>query len=183
VNIDGTWKWKYDEKRNPVIAEDGSIEREYTPVAPEILRAAQSLVQNSIGFSAARGDSVTVQNIQFDRTKQFLDEDTAYFRQKQMQTTIMIFLSGLAILLIAFILFRTISREIERRRRLEAEERARREEALRQQALMQAEEEGMDVSISVEERTRMELLESVANMAKEHPEDVAQLIRTWLLEE
>jgi flagellar M-ring protein FliF len=48
---------------------------------------------------------------------------------------------------------------------------------------MQAEEEGMDVSISVEERARMELLESVANMAKEHPEDVAQLIRTWLLEE
>ncbi|WP_043922968.1 flagellar basal-body MS-ring/collar protein FliF [Leadbettera azotonutricia] len=183
VNIDGTWKWKYDEKRNPVIAADGSIEREYTPVAPEILRAAQSLVQNSVGYSAARGDNVTVQNIQFDRSKQFQDEDAAYFRQKQMQTTIMVFLSGLAILLIAFILFRTISREIERRRRLEAEERARREEALRQQALMQAEEEGMDVSISVEERTRMELLESVANMAKEHPEDVAQLIRTWLLEE
>jgi flagellar M-ring protein FliF len=29
----------------------------------------------------------------------------------------------------------------------------------------------------------MELQENVANMAKEHPEDVAQLIRTWLLEE
>jgi len=29
----------------------------------------------------------------------------------------------------------------------------------------------------------LELQESVANMAKEHPEDAAQLIRTWLLEE
>jgi len=29
----------------------------------------------------------------------------------------------------------------------------------------------------------MELMESAINMAKEHPEDVAQLIRTWLLEE
>jgi flagellar M-ring protein FliF len=183
VNIDGTWKWKYDEKRSPVIAEDGSIQREYTPISAENLRATQTLIQNAIGYSAARGDSVTVQNIQFDRTKQFHDEDAAYFRQKQIQTTILVFLSGLAILLVAFILFRTISREIERRRRLEAEERARREEALRQQALMQAEEEGMDVSISVEERQRMELLESVANMAKEHPEDVAQLIRTWLLED
>jgi flagellar M-ring protein FliF len=183
VNIDGTWKWKYDEKRNPVIAEDGSIEREYTPVLPENIRATQTLIQNAIGFSAARGDSVTVHNIQFDRNRQFTDEDAAYFRQKQLQTTILVFLSGLAILLVAFILFRTISKEIERRRRLEAEERARREEALRQQALMQAEEEGMDVSISVEERARMELLESVANMAKEHPEDVAQLIRTWLLED
>jgi flagellar M-ring protein FliF len=100
-----------------------------------------------------------------------------------METTIIVFLIGVAVLLVAFILFRTISREIERRRRLEAEERARREEALRQQALLQAEEEGMDVSISVEERTRMELQESVANMTREHPEDAAKLIRTWLLEE
>jgi flagellar M-ring protein FliF len=183
VNIDGSWKWKYDEKKNIVLLPDGSIEREYTPVPPEDLRQLQTLIQNAIGYSAARGDSVTVHNIQFDRTKQFRDEDAAYFRQKQIQTTIVIFLSGLAILLVAFILFRAISRELERRRRLEAEERARREEALRQQALIQAEEEGIDVSMSVEERTRMELQESVANMAREHPEDVAQLIRTWLLEE
>ena len=183
VNIDGTWKLKYDEKRNPVIAEDGSRERIYTPISPDDIRQTQTLIQNAIGYSAARMDSVTVHNIQFDRTKQFGDEDAKYFRQKQIETTIMIFLIGLAVLLVAFILFRTISREIERRKRLEAEERARREEALRQQALLQAEEEGMDVSISVEERTRMELQEAVANMTKEHPEDAAQLIRTWLLED
>jgi flagellar M-ring protein FliF len=183
VNIDGTWKWKYDEKKNPVVAVDGSIEREYTPVKPEDIRATQTLIQNAIGYSSARGDSVTVHNIQFDRDRQFQDEDAAYFRKKQIQTTVVIFLSGLALLLIAFILFRTISREIERRRRLEAEERARREEALRQQALIQAEEDGTDIVMSIEERTRMELEESVVNMAREHPEDVAQLIRTWLLED
>jgi len=72
-----------------------------------------------------------------------------------MEAAGIVFLAGIAVLLITFILFRTIQREIERRRRLEAEERARREEALRQQALLQAEEDGMDVSISVEERTRL----------------------------
>jgi len=183
VNIDGTWRWRFDERRRPVIAEDGSIERVYTPISPEDLRATQILIQNAIGFSAARGDSVTVHNIQFDRTRQFADEDAAYFRRKQMETAAMIFLGGLAILLVAFILFRMITRELERRKRLEAEERARREEALRQQALLQAEEDGMDVSISVEERSRMELQESVMNMTREHPEDAAQLIRTWLLED
>jgi flagellar M-ring protein FliF len=183
VNIDGEWKIKRDEKKNPIITPDGLREREYTPLEPEVIRATKALIQDAIGYSAARGDSVTVENIKFDRTRQFAEEDAAYFRQKQFQTTVLIFLSGLAILLIAFVLFRTISKEIERRRRLEAEEKARREERLRQEALMHAEEEGMDVSISVEERTRMELLESVANMAKEHPEDVAQLIRTWILEE
>jgi flagellar M-ring protein FliF len=183
VNIDGTWDWKYDEKRRPIILPNGSIEREYTPVAPEALRGTATLLQNAIGYSAARGDSVTVQNIQFDRTRQFVEEDAAYFRQKQLQAVVVVFLGGVAVLLLGFILFRTISREMERRKRLAEEERSRREEALRQQALLQAEEEGTDVSISVEERTRMELQESVANMAKEHPEDVAQLIRTWLLEE
>jgi len=58
-----------------------------------------------------------------------------------------------------------------------------REQALRESEMMRAEQEGMDVSISVEERSRMELMESVTNLAKEHPEDCAKLIRTWLLEE
>jgi flagellar M-ring protein FliF len=183
VNIDGKWKWKYDEKGNPVVLPDGTIERDYIPVPPDELRSTQLLIQNAVGYNAGRGDSVTVQNIPFDRTKQFSEEDAAYFRRKQIQTTILVFLSGLVILLISFIVFRMITREMERRRRLEAEERARREAAIREGAIANAEEEGVDVSISVEERTRMELLESVTNMAKEHPEDVAQLIRTWILEE
>jgi len=183
VNIDGTWKLKYDEKRNPIIAEDGSRERVYTPIPPEDLRATQMLIQNAIGYNSARGDMVSVHNIPIDRTREFAEEDAAWFRKKQLETGAMIFLGGLAVLLIAFILFRTISKEIERRRRLEAEERARREEEARQRALLQAEEDGMEVSISVEERTRMELQESVVNMTREHPEDAAQLIRTWLLEE
>jgi flagellar M-ring protein FliF len=183
VNIDGKWRLKYDEKGDPVVLPDGTIDREYTPVPPDELRSTQLLIQSAVGYNSGRGDSVTVQNIPFDRTKQFVDEDAAYFRRKQIQTTVLVFLSGLIILLVSFIVFRMISREMERRRRLEAEERARREAAIREGAIAQAEEEGVPITISVEERTRMELLESVTNMAKEHPEDVAQLIRTWILEE
>ena len=53
----------------------------------------------------------------------------------------------------------------------------------REAALRSAEEESMDVEMSVEERARMEMQEHAMNMAREHPEDVAQLIRTWLVEE
>jgi flagellar M-ring protein FliF len=183
VNIDGNWKWKYDEKGEPVISAEGSIEREYTPVSAEDLRAAQSLIQDAVGFNAARGDSVTVQNIRFDRTRQFSDEDADYFRQKQLQTTILILLSGLVLLLIAFVAFRMITREMERRRRLREEELSRQQAAMRESALLDAENEGMEVSMSVEERKRMELQENAINMAKEHPGDVAQLIRTWLMED
>jgi flagellar M-ring protein FliF len=183
VNIDGTWKWKYDEKGNPLILSDKTIEREYTPVPDEVLRYTEALVRNAIGYNSARGDSVTVTNIPFDRTEEFKLEDAAHFRKKQIQTTIIVFISGLTLLLFGLILFRMISREMERRRRLAEEERARREQMLRESAMAEAEQEGMDVSISLEERSRMELMESAINMAKEHPEDAAQLIRTWLLEE
>ncbi|MFA6508658.1 MAG: flagellar basal-body MS-ring/collar protein FliF [Treponemataceae bacterium] len=183
VNIDGRWQQKYDDKGKPVIKPNGSIEREYVAIPDEEIRKAAALVQDAVGYNRLRGDSVTVQNIQFDRSRQFSEEDAAFLRQKQFQQTILIALAGLAVLLISFIVFRVISRELERRRRLKEEELSRQHQMLRESALRQAEEEGVEVSMSVEERKRMELQESAINMAKEHPEDVAQLIRTWLLEE
>ncbi|MCL2229952.1 MAG: flagellar M-ring protein FliF [Treponema sp.] len=183
VNIDGIWDKKYDAKRNPIVLPNGMIEREYTPVSPEIIRSAVEYIQGAIGYNSARGDSVVVTNIPFDRTLEFRAEDAEYFKRKQMQTTILVFVVGLTLLLFGFMLFRMISREMERRKRLAEEERARREQMMRESAMAAAEEEGMDVSISMEERSRMELMESAINLAKEHPEDAAQLIRTWLLEE
>jgi len=183
VNIDGIWKRKFDEKKQPVILQDGTIEREYTPVPPEDLLKVTNLIKDAVAYNSARGDSVTVTNIPFDHRTEFAEEDAAYFRKKQMQITIIVFIAGLTLMLFGFMLFRMISREMERRRRLAEEERARREQMLRESAMAEAEQEGEDVSISLEERTRMQLMESAINLAKEHPEDAAQLIRTWLLEE
>ena len=183
VNIDGKWKMKFDDKKKPVVTEDNTIEREYIPVPEKELSDAKSLIQDAIGYNPRRGDSVTVRNIPFERGEEFRLQDAEYFRKKQIQTMFIIIIVGLTILLLGFIIFRTISREIERRRRQAEKDRAMREQALRESEMMRAEQEGMDVSISVEERSRMELMESVTNLAKEHPEDCARLIRTWLLEE
>jgi flagellar M-ring protein FliF len=182
ANIDGIWKIKKDEKGKE-IATTGTLEREYIPVSDDDLKKAVALLQNAIGYNAARGDSVTVQSIPIDRNKQFADEDAALQKQQQMQLTMIIALIGVILVLVGFVIFRMLSREMERRRRNEEEERARREQQLRENALMQAEEDEVQVAMSVEERNRMDLQESIANMAKEHPEDVASLIRTWLLEE
>ncbi|MDR1177471.1 MAG: flagellar M-ring protein FliF [Spirochaetaceae bacterium] len=183
VNIDGQWKWKYDEKGKPITLVDNSIDREYLPVPEADLVKVRDLIRDAIGYSPARGDSVTVQNIPFDRTREFLAEDAAYFRQQRFQTTVMLFVSGLAVLLVSFIAYRLIYRELERRRRLRDEELSRQHQMMRESALRQAEEEGVEVSMSVEERKRMELQDNAISLAREHPEDVAQLIRTWLLEE
>jgi flagellar M-ring protein FliF len=183
VNVDGRWERKYDDKGKLQIKPNGRIERVYTALSPEEIKAAEAIVRNAVGFDLARGDAVTVQNIAIDRTAQFAEEDQTYIRSKQIQDTILYSLIGLAVLMISFIIIRLISREVERRKRIKEEELARRHQMMRESALRQAEEEGVEVSMSVEERKRLEMQEGAINMAKEHPEDVAQLIRTWLLEE
>lgn len=183
VNIDGEWRMKYNEAGQMIVLPNGSVDREYIPIDPADLARTQSLVQNAIGFNRARGDSVTVENVRFDRTAQFSAEDDALMRAKQTQRTILLILGGVAIILIAFIIFRVITRELERRRRLREEELLRQHQMEREKTLWEAEQAGMEVSMSVEERKRLELQENAVNMAKEHPEDVALLIRTWLMEE
>jgi len=183
VNIDGVWKWKYTDNGDPVVRVDGGIEREYVPVAQSELDSAAALVRDAIGYDRMRGDSVTVRNIQFDRSVQFKSEDEAFLRRQQTNRVILYSLIGVAFLLVAFIVFRLASRELERRRRIAEEKRALEQQMLRENAIRQAEEQNIEVSMSVEERKRLDLQEHAINMAKEHPEDVAQLIRTWLREE
>lgn len=182
VNIDGVWTKKRDEK-GLFITKNGSIDREYTPISPEDLQAATKAVQDAIGFNRARGDSVSVLNIKFDRSALFEKEDAAILQKQQNQQTILYSLVALAFILVSFIVYRMISRELERRRRLKEEELLRKHQMEREKTLWEAEQAGMEVSMSVEERKRLELQENAINMAKEHPEDVALLIRTWLMEE
>ena len=182
VNIDGQWRKKKDANGN-VLVKDGHIEREYIPISDDELQKATKAVQDAIGYDIKRNDSVSVLNIQFDRMADFEKEDEAYFKAIQRQRIILISLSGLAVLLLIFIIYRVVSRELERRKRLREEELLRQHQLEREKALWEAEQAGMEVSMSVEEMKRRELSENVINLAREHPEDVALLLRTWLMEE
>ncbi len=183
VAIDGVWRRVYNDDGELEVNPDGSIVRAYNPVSEEDLRKAESLIKDAVGYDRDRGDSVTVEHIPFDRTAQFSTEDEQLRRQRQLRTTIISVIIGIGAIIFAAILYRLIAKELERRRRLREEELARQHQAMREAALRRAEEEGAEVELSVEERARMEMQENAINMAREHPEDVAQLIRTWLLEE
>ena len=183
VNIDGTWKIKTDENGRPIVNPDGSREREYTPLTTQEIQDTEKLIQDAIGYDVKRGDSVTVTNIKFYRDPEFAEADAAFLKEQQTEKIILYVMIGFTIILVIFVVSRLIMREIERRRRLKEEERQRLQQAERERRLWEAEQAGMEVSMSVEERKRLELQENAINMAKEHPEDVALLIRTWLMEE
>lgn len=183
VNIDGRWKAKYDKNHNYVITEDGHIDFTYTPVSAEVLDEATKYVQSAIGYNKIRGDSVSVTSIQIDRDEEFQKLEDEYFAAQKRKFMIMIVLGGIILVLLAFIIFRFVSREIERRRRLREEEILRRQQAEREKALWEAKDQDMQVTMSVEERKRAELQENAIAMAKEHPDEVAMLIKTWLMDD
>lgn len=185
ANIDGVWKLKKDPKTHEYIINevDGSLVREYTPISPEDLAKIKEYVEAAVGFNKTRSDVVTITNIPIDHTQEFREFDEAYFKKLQTRRTVLLVLAAVAVVLIGFILFRIISKEIERRRRAREEELLRQQQLAREQALWEAKDEAQTVTMSVEESRRAELQENAINMAKEHPEDVAMLIRTWLMEE
>lgn len=185
ANIDGVWKLKKDPKTHEYVIneEDGSLVREYTPISPKDLAEIKEYVESAVGFNKSRNDVVTITNIPIDHTQEFREFDEAYFKKLQTRRTVLLVLAAVAVVLIGFILFRIISKEIERRRRAREEELLRQQQLAREQALWEAKDEAQTVTMSVEESRRAELQENAINMAKEHPEDVAMLIRTWLMEE
>lgn len=163
--------------------ETGHILRVYRPVTTEQLENMVDVIGAALGATDSNNYVVTVSHVQRDRTEIFDAEDSKIIASQNARRTIMFILVGIVVILIAFIVFRMITRELERRRRLKEEEILRRQQAERDKALWDAKQNGMEVTMSVEERKRAELQENAIAMAKEHPEDVAMLIRTWMMEE
>ncbi len=153
------------------------------PLTPEDLKKAENMVKKAINFDDARGDQVAVENIMFDRANYWNSLREEYRRKEQMKMLLLAALIGVVALFVGFILFRAIQKELERRRRAREEALALEQQRMREAALKAAEEEGIDVELSLEERARLELQQSALQLAKERPEDVAQLLRTWLAEE
>lgn len=183
VWVDGTWEKLYDEEGKPVMTEEGGIQRNYISRTSEEMKSFEEIVKGAIGYSPARRDTVIVKNIQFDRTEAFELEDAYLKKREQLRKTLISALIALFAIFIVTIAYRAISREVSRRKRIKEEELARQQQLMREAALKSAEEEGVEIELSAEERARLEMQENVMNIAREHPEDVAKLIRTWLAEE
>ncbi|MCQ2592182.1 MAG: flagellar M-ring protein FliF, partial [Treponema sp.] len=157
VNLDGKWRKVIDpESGKPVIDENGSIKRLYTSLTPEDINAAVELIRGAIGYNRDRGDLVVVTNIAYDRDEEFEKEDALYFARIQRQRMIVLILISVVVVLVGFILFRLISKEIERRRREREAKLLAEQQAARERALWDAKEDGMEVTMSVEETRRME---------------------------
>lgn len=182
VFLDGIWEKERD-KDGDIIIEGGKIKRKFIQVTEDIVKKVEESVKAYIGFNEGRGDKVAVSAIQFDRTKEFEKEDEEIRKAERLRKTIIAVIIGLITLFVISIVYKAIEREMARRRRLREEELIKQQEALRLAALKAAEQESVGAELSPEERARLELQDNAIKMAKEKPEEVAKLLRTWLSEE
>ncbi|TGK06281.1 flagellar basal body M-ring protein FliF [Leptospira fletcheri] len=176
VVIDGQWTKK--EK------EDGTgYDRTYLPVSDDDLRTIRKNLEAAVGIDKARGDMISVISIPKDRTAQFAAEDEELRKQKAIRQMVIASLVIVLFLILTILIYRAIKKEIARRRRLREEELAAMQQMMREAALRVMDDGSAEVELSLDEKLRRELLENAINLAKEKPEEVAQLLRTWLSEE
>lgn len=182
VALDGRWTRVYDERGNPVITNGTSYVREYHPVSAEEIRNVTSLVQAAIGYNLKRGDQVSVTHLQFDHWDRFDAEDARIMRNNFIKKTLVIAMISLLALFILVLIARAIQKELARRRRLREEELERKQMEMRRQAMMNVNEEPI-TEMNLEDAARKKLMEEVIRVSHERPEDVAQLLRTWMADD
>ena len=182
VLIDGITVKERDASGNYIESENGGIQRSYVPVDEETLRSLRSAVEGAIRYDQNRGDIVEVRNVQFDRTAEFEQEDNAYRTSKKIRQAVAITLLLLVVLLSLIFVVRLFVHWRERRRKLREEERAK-QRAIEREAMLNKLDNSINIPMTGEDAEKNELFREAQVMAREHPEDVAQLIRAWLVEE
>jgi flagellar M-ring protein FliF len=194
VVVDGKYKVKTDKEGNP------SEGMEYVPLDNADLNALTSLASRSIGIDEARGDQISVQNLQFERpsgeVKTGVDEALTF-----TQTYLAPF-SGLFkyvfVLILLLILYKKVivpfadkmlevSKEDEELQApsfdIDEDEGDDLVEKVQEMRKKVEEQLGMSNSLNEDDLKHEVILEKVKTMAEDSPEEIASLLQALLSEE
>jgi len=194
VVVDGKYKTKLDKDGNP------TDEKEYVPLDKADIDALTALASRSIGIDSARGDQITLQNLQFagsNNLKPTSMDEALTFTQKYIAPFSELF-KYLFVLLLLFILYKKVivpfadkmlevSKEDEElvAPSLEIEDDEEDDLVEKVQAMRKKVEEqlGMSANFDEDDLKHEVILEKVKTMAEESPEEVASLLQALLSEE
>ncbi len=195
VLVDGRYNNKLDENGKP------TEELEYEQLSQADLDALTSLVSRSIGIDEARGDLITVQNLQFKRTRGIVEADEISKIVQFSQTYLAPF-SGLFkyifVLILLLILYKKVISPFAERMlevtkeeeefekpNLEIDDDEEEDLVEKAQAMRKKVEDqlGVGENFNEDELKYDVLLEKVRTMAEDEPEAIGTLLQTLLTEE
>ena len=173
VALDGVWRTEFRRDGGVALNADGSVQRTYAPVSGDELRKATLLVKDAIGWDQRRGDSVTVEHLQFDRGSQFALEDAMLRREAWLLSMLPVAaaVAGALLLLVMVAVWR--GRRRRRRSERAASGPARLSNAMR--AFGTGSTGGMP--------DREQMRRNAEHLARQRPQDAARALRRWLVED
>ena len=195
VIVDGKYKEKMDENG------ESTSDIEYVSLNETDINALTSLVSRSIGINESRGDQISVQNLQFDRSKTEPSVDgvtqSKYFIATYLAPFSELF-KYLFVLILLLVLYKKVispfadrmlevSREEEELSSpilaIEDDEEEDLVEKVQQMRKKVEDQLGVGENFNEDELKYEVILEKVRNMADEGPEDIASLLQALLSEE
>jgi len=195
VVVDGKYKAALDENG------EATDTVEYVALNETDINALSSLVQRSIGINEARGDQITVQNLQFDRTKTAPSVDGVTQSKLFISTYLAPFAGAfkyLFVILLLLILYKKVispfaGRMLEISREedslnapildIEDDEEEDLVEKVQQMRKKVEDQLGVGENFNEDELKYEVILDKVRNMADEAPEDIASLLQALMSEE
>ena len=175
---------------------DKDGKQQYAARSPEEVKQLEKLVQSAIGYDAARGDNVSVINMQFAAaaaTDAFASSPLDWIKGDMSSIIQTLVLGGVAILAILMVIRPLVSRAIE------SADQAHRDEELEAAALAapsiaarltdQSRDTGGDDDAEEEEMINVDRIQGklksstyakINGLVDKHPEETAQIIRAWL---
>jgi flagellar M-ring protein FliF len=174
--------YQVDTTQQKVVQPPGTIKKLSTSVVVDgklsatRIQQIESLVSTAIGYDQARGDQINVTNIAFDTSYQDkmqaeMGKEETLAAQKQRQQLIYFAIAGAIIFLImsAFLIA-----YIRRRRRRQSEDTL--EESIKSVQDLIEEEQELEVKyIDVKN-------DQIKKLARERPQDIAEILKIWLSE-
>ena len=195
VLVDGHYKEKLDDKGEPT----GDLE--YIPLSTTDLEALSSLVSRSIGIDGARGDVISVKNLQFKREKGTV-KVTGMDKFVEFSQIYLVPFSGLFkyifVLILLLILYKKVISPFAERMlevtkeeedfdkpelSIEDDEEEDLVEKVQQMRKKVEDQLGVGENFNEDELKYDVILEKVRTMAEDKPEDIAALLQTLLSEE
>jgi len=162
VMVDGTWR------RN------ANGERVYHPRTPEELMNFETMVRNAIGFDMARGDQVSVINMQFDdESRLFFEQETAITQQEEFWRRIINYIALVLIVVVAFIMLRSVAKSLGDAMNPPIPE-------VEIPNIADEIEDVAEVPLHIKEAN--DAIQKIEMMAENDPHNMARIIRDWLNE-
>jgi flagellar M-ring protein FliF len=185
VLVDG----QYNEVETGGMTEEGKPlkERRYMPLTPEMISKVDNLVKQTVGYDAARGDSVTVENIRFVEADESLLQilDKTVLEQRLWGLTewlpaLLLFIATLFIVIKPMVKFLVTpsDAEVDLSRLLPAGIEELEAELEAERAKLSSIPDKVKPAIDIEELET--LLADNSRMVKDNPQQAALLIRYWL---